>query len=273
MPQLIEARDLPMVPRLIGLVGSQGQGKTTCALTISEGYATGDCKDTALLAFDLDATVGPQSRGINVPTYQLAGINDWTVMESEIKDIVKQLTQRVKDKVTKNVIFDTVSLLDSLLLTYFQSRTPDNFALYARVAQWHRWFLMEQMMPLTVFGARLIAVFQPHYKEINVEDKKAAEKKAIQQQRNAADGIEPEADKHLAISGKIAAKLYRTQCSLIMPVVRTKAPGGKYDFWLYPNGGGLGFETKNRYSSVLAEKEPADLLKLYNKIANHKVAA
>src|SRR5262245_30689287 len=96
MAQLVESKDLATVPRLVGLIGPPGQGKTTCAVSASEGYKNKDCKDTVLLAFDLDATVGLQARGINVPTYQLSGINDWTALQPEIEAVTKQIAERVK---------------------------------------------------------------------------------------------------------------------------------------------------------------------------------
>jgi hypothetical protein len=269
MATLIQSKDLAIVPRLIGLIGSQGNGKTTCAVTASEFYP-GDCKDTVLLAFDLDATVGLQARGINLPTFQFSGINDWPTMQREIEDACKQITVMIKDKQVKNVIVDTVSLFDNVLLSYFAPISADNFALYARVAQWHRWFLMAQLMPLTTLGGRLIAIFQPNYKEI--PDDKKKDEKAKATAKNVSEGLEPDADKTMAVSGKIAAKLYRTQPSLIAPVAKSKAPGGKNEYHLYPNGGGLGFEFKNRYG-FLADKEEANLFKLYKKIEQHGATA
>lgn len=269
MAQLVESKTLPTVPKLVGLIGPPGQGKTTCAVSVSEGYAKGDCSDTLLIAFDLDATVGLQARGINVPVFNFAGIDDFTVLQKEIEDACKQIAVRVKAGQTKNVIIDTVSQFDKVLLGYFQPTARDNFDLYGSVGRWHQWLLLRQLLPLALSGARLIVTFQPRHKFILGENEKAKKEKELQSSRNKAAGIDAEVDKLLGVSGNVACELYRAQISLLAAVAKTRKPGG-YDYWLYTDGSPLGFESKNRFQELLEPREPADLLAVYRKIEGSK---
>ncbi len=265
MAQLVESKTLPTVPKLVGLIGPPGQGKTTCAVSVSEGYAKGDCADTVLLAFDLDATIGLQKRNINVPIFNFAGMDDFTKLQTEIEDAVKQIAVRVREGKTKNVIVDTVSQYDKVLLGWFQPTASDNFDLYNKIGRWHIWLLMRQLLPLALAGARIVVTFQPKYKFVAGDSEKAKKEKEALLAKNKASGIDAEIDKLLGVSGNVAGELYRTQMSLLATVAKTKKPGG-YDYWLYTDGSSLGFESKNRFQDSLAAKEPADLLAIFQKL-------
>jgi hypothetical protein len=257
MAQLLQSNTLPLVPRLIGLIGPQSQGKTTCAATISDFYP-GDCKDTVLFAFDSDATVSLQSRGINIPTFQFVGISDWPTLEKELIDACKQVRTMAADGVVKNVILDTASMFDLTLFNWFFPRTPDTIALALTLQRWHRWLLIEQFF--AVPNLRLVYTFQPKTKETNDKNKDKIQK------QNKAMGLDADTDKVLGLYGNGPAGMYRQQASIIVPVFRRKTPG-KPDEFLLDFSPATGFESKNRYP-FLAEKEEANLNKLYKKIQN-----
>jgi hypothetical protein len=246
---------------LIAILGPQGNGKTFCGASASKFYDPTFSKpvslsDTLFITSEKGCFDGFGEKGIDVPHWadltEHAGEKEFTLALNSSLAIAKEMAAA---GVIENVVIDTVSSIDKTWKAH-KTKQYEKWGLIDALLVEHRRLVMEQLGPVK---ARTVLLF--HTKKVGEMDATKRESLGL----DAGDQLV------LDISGWDAPALYRAQCSLIVPIKKTEARGKPDEFYLYPRGIG-GIESKTRFSCV-GDKEPANLLQLFQKIKTASKAA
>jgi len=242
--------------------GPPGHGKSVCAATASEkspdeftdeftaeqGGGLTNLDDVLFLNFDRQATAGFADLGIEVPEIDLSTCSGKEIISST-KEALKVAKARAIEGVTKTVVVDTISSLDAVLVAFWKEATANRWDMYNAILTTH----MRFAMALKEIPANVVVIC--HAKAIN-----EAEDAQGRARQKAAAGPAP-ASISLDITGQ-ARGYWQRNVPLQLPLIcRTR--GSRVERHLYPSGV-EGFEAKSRFK--LADKEPAHLRKLFEKI-------
>lgn len=209
--------------------------------------------DMLWVSFDAGAVDGFKEMNISVDEVDGAAVlSDYGVDKGlpKLMDIIEENT-----KGRRFVVSDTVSMLDTILVDYYESRAPEGntWWAYKKILEANRRYYTR----LISTGVRNIFLF--HSRVVNEALPNAAKKKAAQQTSGMGDII-PD------ISGQ-GRKVYVGNASLEGVILCKKVPGSSKltrTFHGYPVAG---FEAGNRFNLNLAEVEPADLSYILEKVS------
>lgn len=245
---------------LILLVGRQGHGKTTTALTLSEKFDVngppGQVIDDILIVTNekgaLDCArhcVSEFKYWFDLTDYTDQPLSTYLKVEAEVLKEAKALVQA---GIIKGVVYDNASTRDKILASY-KANEKEGWPLINWLLMMHREFVMSQLLPIPC-NIALTAHTQP------VKSATPIEKETY--------GIDATDREVINMTGIQAAGLYRAQSSLIVPVFK-KEKGGKDEFFLDLKGKN-GQESKIRFKAIVeAEMEP-NLRKLLSMTVGEK---
>jgi hypothetical protein len=248
----------------IGIIGPPGSGKTTAALSISDIFS-GDIpakkhtvlSDTFFISADKGGFDTVRAYGYSAPGVDLSNIDPAvTDVSTELRKALDTAIYGTQHKGIKNIVVDTVSAIDNMLLVYAQRNFDKyamwNFILSAHTSLMHKLASTDATVVL-IFHGKVIAGDQ-----LNQEGK---DKLATRKKATMAEAVDTE----IEVSGQ-ARGFYRKHLSLLLTCMRDpliKQPTYKF----YPRGKGS-MEGKSRFWMLDAE-EPANLKLLINKIRDN----
>lgn len=241
------------------LLGGVDEGKTTAGISVSEQFDPTFKKsvvidDTMFITNERDLFEGARQKGIDIPYWlDLTEAPGEKEFDGQLDKAVAMAKELAKSGKIKNVVVDTISAIDKTWKSH-KTRAFEGFALHAECLRLHRRFLMEQLFTVP---ARIILISQ-------IQSVSAALSK--DGAKLEASGLSADEKFVMNISTWEAPKLYREQCSYIIPVRRTYNTGKPDEFFLYPRGSN-GIESKCKSDRVDA-KEPAHLAAFFRKISN-----
>lgn len=237
----------------IVLVAPSKEGKTVAALTLSQQLDPTWSKpqsisDLGYVTFDVDALRGPKLMG-------LEGIEHWydmtdyageglKVIDDALNAVAAKMAELAKEKKICGVVWDTMTMLDENWKSYLV-KSYEKWALSDQLNAKHRNFLMEKVMKIPC-----TQVFLMHTKKLSGE-MDAAKRESL--------GIEADTKSVMGLSAWDGPKLYRAQCSYIVPVKKVEQKGKPDEFFFYPRGVD-GIEAGGRYGrSGAPDRLPANL--------------
>ncbi len=261
---------------VIGLVGPVKQGKSVCAASISEFFpeelATGaplvSLEDTYWLGFDRAATDGFAELGFTVPQVDLSfGGKDIYEYKQNIARAIKEVKQYVDAGIVKNVIVDTVSSFDFVIMKHLMDQYEGQTNLIpmwtelksSHLNLWHQ---------ISSLDARIVCIFHTKAR-MELVGKKPGEAEAAEAKK-LADSIDPNAPLEIAVTGQ-AKKLWMGQTSLLCPVVRERKGKRPYEYYLHLDSA-KGIQGASRFNVGLDSKQPAHLGKLIKAIQANQPA-
>lgn len=243
------------------IVGEVDEGKTSTGMSVSKKFDPSFSKpvlldDTLFITNERDPFEWPKAKGIDTPYWldltEFPGRKEFPVALVKAVSMAKELASK---RIIENVVIDSLSSIDKAWRAHKTEAGLEKWALIDALLVEHRRFLMEQLFSIP---ARIILV--SHIKKIGdalTEDK----------DKMASLGLNPDDKFAMDISGWDAPKLYREQCSYIIPLRRTYNKGKPDEVFLYPRGVG-GIEHKGKYAfGSVSEKEPANLAAFFEKIS------
>lgn len=238
------SKEVALTNFIVSVMGAPGAGKTRVAATAEE-----DPSKLLWLLFDRGGVDSLADVNVDVPVMDFSTMSGLEVMNA-LKEQRNVIKERVAKGLTKTIVIDTATVLDRLLLVYHAERY-EKFALYnAQLAAHSFIFGFLKSLPcnlVVLFHEKLLAAFDDAAKA-----------------RLAAQGMS-EGKATIDLTGQ-ASSLYRGNSSLILVQHRQKEPNGLYSYWLCPDFPNA--ETRARFS-CLANREPAHLGKLFQKIRAH----
>lgn len=233
---------------LILLVGRQGHGKTTTALTLSEKF---DVNGKPGQVIDDIMVVTNEKGALDCARHCVERLDYWVDLtdytdqplalylkaEAEALAAAKDLAQEGK---IKGVVYDNASTRDKILAAY-KATEKEGWPLINWLLMVHRDFVMKQILPIPV-PVVLTAHTQP------IKSATPLEKET--------HGIDADDREVINMTGIQAAGLYRAQSSLTVPVFKT-SKGGKEEYKLDLKGKN-GQEAKIRFKALAdtVEMEP-----------------
>ena len=235
------------------LLSPTKEGKTMAALTLSQQLDPTWAKpqsisDLGYITFDIDALRGPKLMG-------LEGIEHWydmtdyageglKVIDDALNAVAAKMVELAKEKKIVGVVWDTMTMLDENWKSYLV-KSYEGWKLADQLNARHRNFLMEKVMKIPV-----PQIFLMHTKRLSV-DMDAARRESL--------GIDDGTRSVMGLSAWDGPKLYRAQCSYIIPVKKVAVKGKPDEFLFYPRGVD-GIEAGGRYGHGGApDKMPANL--------------
>lgn len=249
------------------VIGRPKDGKTTCVLTASEKFdptKRGDgvvIDDIGIITADATALAYAKVLGYEFKYwFDLADHLDQSL--GQVDKILDHMLARAKTWAKEGrihtFIFDPVSTLD-----YFWkgelSKSYEKWALMDQLDLKHKRFLLEKIMPIPCN-----TILTMHTKTLGkIED----------QDKLKSLGLDADDRVVMDLSSWNGPKMYRTQCSLTLPMKKT--PGKTYQedsYALYPRGID-GMESGGRYPQILAlNKMPANMRDVFKLIKSANAA-
>jgi hypothetical protein len=251
--------------RNINIMGAPGAGKTFLAASASAKWPAelGEpavLDDIFWIAADHNALEGFEQYDIEIPyTYD---IPDLLTKKGEA-NAIKQIPDVVNGMLSagsyavhklgcKYIVFDTMSILDKLIYSYWQAAAK-NFAVWNGIEATHRkmWNVVT-MLPAT----RLFLFHQDVLTN-------GADEELTKAKKDAA-GQTAEHPIVMSLSTKRARELYMSGASCTLALEAAFNPAKKtMERVVYTRRGAK--DTKNRFQRLLDEKEPADLQHIFKK--------
>jgi len=261
---------------MIALVGPVKQGKSVCAATISEKFPetlrTGKLTvldDTYWLGFDRAATDGFAELGFTVPGADLSVMpKDIYTFKQNIAAAVKECKQYIDAGIVKNVVVDTVSTFDFIIMKYLSDMyegDSNKMPMWGDLKSSH----LNLWHQISGLDARLVCLFHPKARvelvsaNTSIADKKKAEAKKL------AESIDIEEPLELAVTGS-AKTLWTAQASMILPVVSERKGKRDPEYYLHL-GSAKGIQGVSRFGGI-ESKQPAHLGKLLEAIKANQPA-
>jgi hypothetical protein len=255
------ADEVTEMSRMLMLLGPPKNGKTVCAATVSSlcpkelpAPQKTYLKDTVWIQFD---TNGIESlRHLNLIPYviDLSRVVEYGMLKRKLTETIKEIKEQAEKGAIKNVVIDTISTMDTVMLSHLRKIYPDiklQGLMYNTLLGLHMDFAMQlKSLPVTTV---IIAHTKVTMGMGDAQDMAARKKSA---------GLPGGGDIVAEISGK-AANHYKGASDCIWPVLK-KSVGGKEKFVVLPYGG-YGFEGGCRYNGLGAE-EPANLQEIFRKV-------
>jgi hypothetical protein len=257
--------------------GPKKHGKTFFAGTASKFWPTDldakepvDLTDLFWIACDNGALNGFNQYNLNVPN--MLNMNEVLreVPLPKAVDVVKAAGMAAYEKGAEILVFDTISVFDSDIITYWSGRirekedgSIDNNTLYRNVLATHR--KMETLCRQLPFKYVIWLCHLKYEAEVRTYD--AKEKKKALQKKSAVDA--PGGGQLIpAITGQARDMVYGANVDLDGVLFATQPPGGKeYIRKLYTQpDAGKGFSASNRYANRLEPVEQANLRQIINKV-------
>jgi hypothetical protein len=272
---------------IIVLHGQFGAGKSTTAASVSkyfpdplptkkESKVKYDLKDVLWISFDRGGTHGFRERGINVPVFDIhkfrsdrelwksAGYAQQPNIFQAAEKAAKEAAKLVEAGEVKWVVVDTVSSMDSELVTYYEQHAPqgrggttDTWAVYRSLLQAHK--LFHDQITLLPCGI----IFCCHSMSAGDDSQLTPDQKAkkLSLTMPGMPGIIP------AITGK-GAGVYKAHADVQLYIHASPKIGakGQLERWAYPVKSDQGGEAKNRFELSLEPKEEPNLRKILGKI-------
>ena len=296
----------PIVPTrklVLANIGEDGVGKTVCGLSISSQYpkeipATKHTKitDCFWCCADLNALTSARKCGIEVessfdiPAF-LADKEQWKAngvipgpkgrpyYSDAVRVFLNKISAWLKVHPGGNVGIDTLSSLSSGLFSEyaedgaeggdtcrFSLRMPKDMRKIYGALLGSMQLLADYLMAMD-FGILLLLI---HTKALVDMDEGEVAKANIRNQRKAGKALEDA--KIIPDAAGNGIKYFKHHVLLQLPIKATRAPGGKVRtrvFFTNP-AAAESMEVKNKFEGVLADKEPANWLKLIAKINSSK---
>jgi hypothetical protein len=255
--------------------GQAKVGKTRSAYTISSFWVDKPTKEVELsdclsISADRNALVGLKAEGFIVPEFDIRRL----ISSGKVRDIKEALKQayRVADEYVtnrgvKNVIVDTISMLDFEIVKYMfapenvprtRDDAVDSQAAYREVLNIHGNFWQD----MDSLQCRVIFLCHATVNNEAVKEKKKdidEAKLTVSSLAGADNDVKPE------ITGK-AFNLYMRNVDLILPMKMFGDAGTSSCERKFLPYGGAGMTGGNRYHHVLKQEEEAHLGKLLKKI-------
>lgn len=246
------------------IYGPPKHGKTLAAASFSEFYPeklpAGQMtllRDMYWLQFDKDGTLTLDQMGLSVPYTDLSSCKDYREYGTLRDRAIKEIKEGVEAGVTKAIVVDTISSLDTLL-QYEAGRiySDEKYSakMWGKVKEFHTAFC-RALMPIKV-----PIIFLCHARAESVMASAMKEAPEVTMGRTAkrqATVLDDNAKISIQISGQ-SKEFYKNQCSTIWPLRMTRS--GPV---IYPKGTGM-FEGGTRLQG-LALQEPAHLRHILQK--------
>lgn len=237
-------------------------GKTFLALTASEHFPdelpadpSVSLDDMMWWSFDAGALRGVEEQGIKVPhVLNFAPISGSDIFPA-VREAATKTAELVEKGLTKWVVCDTISTLDSKMKTHWRAKTADKgkFALYdAMLASHNKFFDIINSLPCHV-------IVLSHSKANVYEDEKSKNKQKAQAMSSQKT---PDVELDIAGAGK---NEYRRHSDMVAPLLQERDKRGQWSRNIYPFGH-KGWEGGTRWTRELEKVEPAHLGKLMAKI-------
>ncbi len=256
---------------IIVLVGAWKNGKSICALSISDQFPDTlptekltVIEDTWVFSVDPGGHDGFRELGLTVP------YSDLTVPPKELREYedkfdteIEKVRQLVALGIIKNVVFDSVSYYDDNIMSYLSRKYANSKEKpWGELRQIHT----ERFHKLRSLGCRMIVCVHPAENIIWGSEGSEVEQKS--KKRQMISMLPGSADFKLAITGR-SAGLYKGGASLILPVVKETVKKPKeppQDNYYIHLGPAKGIEGGIRLGRFLEPKQPANLKQLFQKI-------
>ena len=248
---------------MITLMGPPKVGKTIAAATLSAFFPDvlpakekTYLKDTVWIQFDLNGTESLSQMQVFPYLYDLSRETEYASIQSAIASAIKEIKG---NPTIKNVVIDTVTALDTVLLVHFRKMYPEEKVqglMYNQMLAAHMNFAMQ----LKQLNATVVAIT---HTKMPISVSSNADAKAAETLRKRASSMAGGGDIVPEITGR-AANYYKGASSAVWPVVKSLGAGKRDEYWVLPYGG-YGFEGGCRYEG-LEDKEPANLKNILKKV-------
>ena len=240
------ADEVKEMSRMLMLLGPPKNGKTVCAASISE-YCPKELpakektylKDTVWIQFDTNGIESLKHLNLIPFVIDLSRIVEYGILKRKLTETIKDIKASAEKGEIKNVVIDTITTMDTVMLTHLRKIYPDiklQGLMYNTLLGLHMDFAMQlKSLPVTTV---IIA-----HSKVTMGMGDASELAA----RKKSAGLPGGGDIIAEISGK-AANHYKGASDCIWPVLK-KSKAGKEEFIVLPYGG-MGFEGGCRYNGL-----------------------
>jgi hypothetical protein len=239
-----------------------GVGKTTLGASASKFYDPTYQKSVSLddqiwISMERDGFRPFVGKKIEIPyIFDLTECSG-KVFETELKDAIKKTRELASKGGVTQLVIDTHSSIDKTWAAYKVNEYP-GLALYPALFLMHRQLLFEQL-----FSLPLQIIMLMHVKG----------SKLLEADLRKAQGLDSSDRLVMDLGGNQSSALYRAQATLITPLERSKVGTGAAarTEWVLHLRDHPTIESKCGYS-FLADKEPANLCMLLDKIASNRAS-
>ncbi len=260
---------------MIALVGPVKQGKSVCAATISEKFPTElrtgkltVLDDTYWLGFDRAATDGFAELGFTVPGADLSVMpKDIYAFKQNIAAAIKECKQYVDAGIVKNVVVDTVSTFDFIIMKYLSDMyegESNRMPMWGELKSSH----LNLWHQISGLDARLVCIFHPKARTELVSANTSIADKEKAAAKRMAESVD-DAPLELAVTGS-AKTLWMAQASMQLPVVAERKGKKPPEYYLHL-GSAKGIQGVSRFGGI-ESKQPAHLGKLLEAIKANQPA-
>lgn len=242
------------------LIGPPKHGKTAAAFTLSKhapeswpAQQFANLSDGFACFWDPKGHDTCVSLNCDIPMLDLSKIQEYGLAKKAHRRSIEILRERVRTGETTFAVVDSISEYADRMVRGLSALHPDQKEMWVPLQSEMDGFFSDYLsLPIDI-------AFICHVKD------KGEDKKGKRWAASLPGGAQIEVD----LMGK-AAGIARRRTSMILPVVKTQiGKNTQPEYAIYPNGVD-GVEGGTRYGSILADKEPANLRKILDKIRLHK---